>query len=877
MVSDVAHRIRAVLFRDRMESELAEELEFHLQQQVEQLIVQGCPPAEARRRARLLFGGLDEVKEECRDARGISLLQALWQDLSYAWRMLARSQGFSAVAIVSLAIAFAGSAVVSSLLARHLCRLAVAAPQQLVSFRSVGPRLGPCSGAGGPDSTCFSWPMYQDVAGLSNVFSGVIARTARPADLTWRGEVERVSVELVSRDYFDVLGVSAAAGRLFGAPAGGEAVLSYSYWSRRFQKDPRIVGQSVVLNQVPVRIAGVSSPGLHSLMPEVSPDLIVPMEIVPSLEPAFPDPLAHQWAWMNIVGRLNPGITRERAEAELAPRYRRILQQEAATVSASWPQRSRFLAERLELIPAGRGIERTIDEPLAILIAIVACVLITAYANLAGLCQARVAARQRELAIRAALGAGRARIAVQILAEFLLPVALGGIPGSLAGLFLAGRVPGLLFTPERARTFAGADIGVLLLAFAIVAAAALGFGVIPALASARGGDVHILATGNTVPGGLRRGKLWRALVTAQVTVAAMLMYGALTFSVYWLKQSRVDLGAGHVVSFIIDTSSKGYSGAQSESLFQRLEARLSSMPGIRGAGFAASGMSVFEIEGRATRPETNRFQWMAVTPGYFKAAGFSFVEGGSGDRTAGSPPLIRVCINQALRRRISGNRNATGKRLRVAGDPTWLSVSGVVRDLESNEGKPLVYYPYSRGAAAVAYLVRGDATSATLCRAVRALVEREAPGLRIDGPNTMESLVTESNRGNAAMATILVVFGLLTMALAAIGVYGVTAYLVARRTSEIGVRMALGAPVRAVVAMVMKEVVWMGVAGAVCGSALAVVASAVLEPVDGPDFRYEYPLLLGGAAVAALAAIAAGLVASRRAARIEPTLALRCQ
>jgi predicted permease len=878
MVSDVAYRIRAVLFRGRMESELAEELEFHFQQQVEQLIAQGCPPAEARRRARLLFGGLDEVKEECRDARGISVIEALWQNLHSAARRMGRSPGFSAVAVVSLAIAFAGGAVVSSLLARELHRLAVAAPDQLVSFRSAGAHLGPCWGAGGPDSACFSWPMYLDFAERSAVFSGVIARTTVPADLTWRDEIDRVSVELVSTNYFAVLGVSAAAGRLFDAQSANQTVLSYSYWSRRFQKDPRIVGQSIVLNQVPVRIVGVSSYGLHSLMPGVSADVLVPMEVAPSLAPASPELLAREWAWMNIVGRLKPGMTRQGAEAELAPRYRRIIEEEARTVSPSWTQRSQFLAKRLELIPAGRGIERNIDQQMAILIAIVACVLITAYANLAGLCLARVAARQRELAIRAALGAGRSRIAGQIFAEFLLPVALGGVPGSLAGLLLAGGVPGFLFDPERARSLAGPGIGILLLAFAIMAAAAVGFGAIPALASVRGKNINILATGNIVPGGLRRGRFWRVLVTAQVTVAAMFMYGAFTFSSYWLKKTTVDRGPGHLVSFTIDTSSKGYSGAQSGSLFQRLEERLSSMPGIRGAGFAVASMSEFQIEGRAAaRPEANRFLWMAVTPGYFNAAGFSFVEGESFDAAGRSQALPHVCINEAFRRRIFGNRNASGKRIRAAGDSTWSVVSGVVRDFESNEGKPLVYYPYYGGAAAVAFVVRGDAAPEPLCRAVRALAGREAPGLRIDGPKTIDSLVAESNRGNAVMAGILVVFGLLTMALAAIGVYGVTAYLVARRTSEIGVRMALGASVRAVVAMVMKEVVWMGITGAVGGSALVVVASRVLVPLDGPDFHYEYPLLLSGAAVAALAAMAAGFLASRRAARIEPTLALRSE
>jgi predicted permease len=726
--------------------------------------------------------------------------------------------------------------------------------------------------------------VYQEFAAGSAVFSGVIARASMVADLTWQQQTERVSLELVSRNYFDVLGVSPAAGRFFspradnGADAPRIAVLSYSYWARRFRSDPAVVGQTIVLNQVPARIEGVSARGLHSLIPDISPDVIVPMEMAQALAPASAELFSRRLAWMNIVGRLRPGMTRERAEAELAPQYRRILEEEARQASASWTKRTQFLAKRLELIPAGRGIGRHVDEILAILIAIMACALITAYANLAGLCVARVAARQRELAIRAALGAGRARMAGQLLSEFLLPVAVGGIPGAIAGIVLAGAVPGLLFAPEQARTFSSPDWGVMVAALAIVSAAAVAFGAVPALLPLLGQKLRILATGNIVPGGLRHGKFWKVLVTAQVTIAAMLMYGAFTFSGFWLKKTRVDHGPGTVVTFAVDTSSRRYSAAQAGSLFQHLEAKLSATPGVHGVGFAAGAISGFEIEGLTTKSaEANRFQWMVISPGYFKAGGFSFAEGGSFDATAGPKSIPHVCVNEAFRRRAFGNRSALGKHVRISGDSTWSVVTGVVRDFESNSGRPLVYHPYYGGAAAVAYLVRGDQTPEALCGVVKALIDREAPGVRLDEPKTIEAVVAEDSRVNSVMAGILVVFGGLTMALAAIGVYGVTAYLVARRTSEIGVRMALGASARKVVAMVMKEIAWTGVVGAFLGIILAVLGSRVVAPVNGPDFRYEYPLLVSGAAAAALAALAAGLLAARRAAHIEPTLALRCE
>ncbi|MGC9971755.1 MAG: ADOP family duplicated permease [Bryobacteraceae bacterium] len=888
MLSDLAYRLRAIFRRRRMESELSEELQFHFERQVEVFIEQGCPPDEARRRARLLFGGLEQVKEECRDARGISFLDTLWQDLPYAARLLAKTPGFAATAVLSMAVGVGSSTLASWLLGQAAFRsLPVKAPEQLVAFRSPGPHLGFCSGAGGSDSTCFSYAMYRDLRDRNTVFSGVLARSGLPANLTFRQRTERVSLELVSWNYFELLGVEPAVGRLFSPGDDGKpdalrvAVLSHEYWARRFAGDPAVVGQRIVLNSLQVTIAGVSARGLHSLIPGRSPDVLVPIEIEETLLPVYPMLSSRAYSAMNIVGRLKPGIARQRAQAELAPVYQQLIEEEARAVPASWPDRERFLSRRLELIPARRGIEPDVDGMLVSLSAIAACVLIAACANLAGLCLARAAARQKEIAIRAALGAGRGRIARQLLAEFLLPAVAGGLLGLLIALGVAGAVPGILFDQQRARTLSSApDPGVLLLILAVPVLTAILFGAAPALLPALGRPLRALNTGNIAQLGLGQASFRKALVAAQVTLSVGLMFGAFSFSRNLLKERMWRQGPGkeNAIAFTIDAGASGYYSPQAARLFQRLEQRLSTMPGARGVGFWAGGMSRFEVEGRRLEtPEENASFWFQVSPGWFGAAGCSVVEGRDFGPEREWPPRA-VVVNETLKRRLFAGHSPVGKRVRLYGLNRWAEVVGVVREEGSPDffsRLPSVYYPYS-GATTVVYYVRTDRPPEHLLSAVKGLVEREARGAPSYDLKTIDAQYAEGSRSQRVMTAVLCAFGLLTMALAVVGVYGVTAYVVTRRTPEIGVRMALGATAGGVLSMVMKEVGWMIASGAVAGVLLTTIGCGLLFPAGGgPEWGKEYPALAAGTIVVAAAAALAGFLAALRAARIEPTTALR--
>ncbi len=864
-----------------MESELSEELQFHFERQVEAFLEQGCSPGEARRRARLLFGGLEQVKEECRDARGISFLETLRQHLRYAARLLTKAPGFAATAVLMMAAGVGSSTLASWLLGQAAFRaLPVKAPEELVSFRSPGPHPGFCSGA--QDSTCFSYPLYRDIRDRNDVFNGLLARSNLSAELTFRRRTERVSLELVSMNYFEVLGVEPAAGRLFGQSddGGRVAVLSHEYWTRRFGGDAAAVGQSIVLNNLRVTIVGVSARGLYSLAPGRSPDAMVPIEIQEMLLPVHPMLSARDYSWMNIVGRLKPGITRQRAQAELAPVFQRLIAEEARTMPVSWPGRDQLLSRQLELIPAGRGIEPEAGWMLVSLSAIAVCVLLAACANLAGLCLARAAARQKEIAIRTALGAGRGRMARQLLVEFLLPAAAGGLLGLSAAVGVAGAVTRMAFDEERARSLSSApDAGVLLLAFAVSATTAILFGAAPALLPALGRSLGVLNTGNIAPLGLGQASFRKALVTAQVALSAGLMFGAFSFARALVKQNMWRHGPGkeNAITFLLDAAAKGYYPAQAGRLFQRLEQKLSAMPGVRGAGFSIGDMSRFELEGRRLESPEDRSLWLQVSAGFLGATGSVVVEG-RGLGLASEWPPRAVMVNETFRRRLLGGRSPVGRHVRWYGSDKWAEVVGVVRDQEAAGFlAPSVYYPYS-GATTVAYYVRTGRPPELLFSAVKELVEREAPGVTPFELQTIDTQYAEATRSQRFMTAVLCVFGLLTMALAVVGIYGVTAYVVTRRRPEIGVRMALGATAGSVVSMVMKEVSGMIVWGAIAGVLLTPLVCRLLFPAGvGPNWGDEYPELAAGTLVVAAAAALAGLVAALGAARIGPARALRAE
>ena len=455
--------LRPVFRRSAVEREMDAELRFHYGRMVEDFERRGLAPEEARRRTRLEFGGLGQLKDDSREARLAGRIEGLWRGLRMAGKALAKSPGFTAVAVVTMALGIGVNTVMFSLMDHLLLRnLPVRDPQRLVVFHGnfTTPGMYRSNGRG----LSFSWPKYTQFRDESTVFSGVAARFAADGSLEYRGSTEKIVVELVSGNYFDVLGVGPALGRVF-TPADNIAkmghplaVLGYSYWQRRFGGDPGIVGQQVRVNGMPMTVVGISAAGFHSVDRGHNEDVRVPMTMKDLFTPGWPGLDRWDWAWLNIVARVQPGSSPAQAQAETNVLYRRILRDEAGKLSATYPRRREFLNDRVDLLPASGGMmDQTRDQRAFVeeLMAIAGVVLMIACVNLAGLLLARTAGRHRELAIRLALGAGRLGVLRLLLAENLLLTALGGGAGLLLAIVTAQPAARLLISPEAGQLIDG--------------------------------------------------------------------------------------------------------------------------------------------------------------------------------------------------------------------------------------------------------------------------------------------------------------------------------------------------------------------------------------------------------------------------------------
>ena len=399
-------RLRSLFRRGHVEAELGEELRYHIERQIEQNLASGMTPAEARRVALLEFGGVEQMKEQCRDSRGVAFIEGLIQDLRYGLRTLSKSRGYTTVAVLSLTLGIGANTVMFSLLDQALLQpLPVEEPEELVVFRSPGPVPGMNRNSG--EMMSFSYPIYVDFRDQSDVFLGVAARFQVEANLMQKTISERVTAELVSGNYFEVLGVRSAAGRLLspeddrklmGHPV---VVLSHEYWLRSFGGDPSIVGDSVILNDCAMTVIGISSADFHGVESGMAIDVYIPMMMKPALTPTWATLGDLQQAWLNIIARVNPGLNREQAEAGINVLYKQVLREEAKALQGSYAaMREEFLARHLELLPLATGIRWWTADNIATtvvpLTCMVALVLLIACVNLAGLLLARTATRQQE-------------------------------------------------------------------------------------------------------------------------------------------------------------------------------------------------------------------------------------------------------------------------------------------------------------------------------------------------------------------------------------------------------------------------------------------------------------------------------------------------
>ena len=773
-------------------------------------------------------------------------MPSLPHDLRYAVRTLLKTPAFTAIVVLTLALGIGANTAIFSLTDQLLLRLLpVKNPQQLVMFENPGPFQGRTN-----NSNTFSYPMYRDFRDRNTVFDGVIASFSTSLTLTVDGEAERVSGELVSGNYFDVLGVRPIAGRALTpdddqvANGSQAAMISYGYWMRRFGGDRSVVTRTIALNGHPMTIVGITPPGFFGISIGQSADVLVPVTLKAQMTPTWDDLENRRSRWLVLMARLKPGVSATQAEAGMNVLYRQINELEAkALENASASTHDRFVAKHLFVKAGAKGpsdLRREFSTPILVLMGMVGLVLLIACANVANLLLARGAARQKEVAIRLALGAGRRGIVRQRLVESLLLA----LAGAAIGLPLAWGATALLVrtlpsqSAEQTLT-ATPDVRIVFFALAVSMLTAVLFGLAPAVQSTRPELTSTLkdeAAG--VIGGTGHARFRQALVVAQVGLSVLLLAGATLFarSLYNLRSVNPGFDTEHLLAFAVDPSLSGYSHERTVRVFRDLQHRIAAVPDVLAASPSViplltdnewrSSVTVegFQAkEGADMNPDIN-----SVGPQYFATMRQPLVAGREfTDRDVEGAPKVAI-VNEAMARYFFGRDNPLGRHVGFRRNGADLEIVGVVNDFKNanlrEEPKRFLFLPFAQtdelNEMTFYVRARGDAAAATA--AVRAAVQQVDSHLPVYGMKTMATQVDESLFIERMVAGLSVAFGALATLLAAIGLYGVMSYSVARRTREIGIRMALGAERTAVLWLVLREVALLVALGVAIGVPTAI-------------------------------------------------------
>jgi putative ABC transport system permease protein len=879
MLKDLFFRLRSVFRREAVESEMEEELRFHAERQVEKYLKKGMSRDEAERRVRLDFGGLEQVKEECRDARGVSLLETMAQDFRYGWRTLVKAPGFAAAALFTLALGIgANTAIFSVVYGVLLQPLPFRDAARLVLMNETTPRVGDVS---------VSYPNFQDWRAQSHTFSEMAAVSNVGFNMTGVSQPENIGGLAVSPNFLSMVGVRPVIGRGFTpeeekAGTAPVVLLSYALWQSHFGGDRGVLGQTIRLDSRTVTIVGVLPPDFRWVE---TGDVMEPMGVWATNNSSVAE--REDRGDLAVVGRLAPGVPLEQARAEMDGI--------AARLARAYPLANDQCGVKLQ--PLRESFSGDARPAILVLLGAAIFVLLVACANVANLFLMRGTVRAREMALRIAIGASGGRIVRQILTESFLVALLGGLAG--VGLAMVGIPAMARLIP--ADTLAGARVGmngaVLLFSAGLVVLSVLAFGLAPALHSARG-NVHAdLKEGSkaTSGGGRNRWRGW--LATSEIALALILLVGAglMMKSLYRLLAVDSGFRPERVLKMEMSLRTAQYEkGPAVIGFWQQVLDGVRALPGVESA---AAGTDIpltgdhsrtdITVEGMAL-PKPGSFPHPdihTVSPNYERTLGIRLLRGrGFTDADRENAPQVAM-VNATVAQRLFPGTDPVGKRfifghLGTGRVPKWVTIVGVLADTKmyglANPARLEVYVPFRQQAAnEMALLVKSGMEPAALVSAIRGVVvsvDREQP---IFGIATMQEVVNVSVSTRRITLILLGLFSGLALVLAAIGIYGVVSYSVAQRAREIGIRMALGAQRRDVLRLVLAQGGKISLAGITIGTAASAGLTWLMAKLLYSVSAVDPATFTAVAVVLPVITMVASYIPARRALRVDPLVALR--
>jgi predicted permease len=878
----LVHRLRGTWLRSRLDDELDEEIRVHLDMQAEEFVRQGMSPGEARLAARRRFGGVDQVKETYRDRRGLPAIESFVRDLQYSARLLGRAPGFAVVAIITLAIGIGASTAVFTLLNRAMFQpLPVREPGRLVALNNSAPnRMMPT----------FSYLTYLDLRDRHTVFDGVVGYRFAPISVSHDGVNERLWSYIVTGNYFDLLGVRAARGRTIGPSddvgrgAHPVTVVSYRFWQQRLGGAPDALNRTVLVNGRRYTIIGVAPQEFFGTEVVAAPDLFFPMAMQPEIESGSPSLDDRRVEPIFVIARLRPGVTIDQAGAAMAAAAMQ-LEQEHPEINEG----KRITLTRPGLV--GNMMRGPVLGFTALLLLISGLVLLLACTNLANLLLARAADRRREIAVRLSLGAARATLVRQLLTESLLLSGAAGILGLLLAFWMV-RLLTAIRLPVDLPLALNLPIDIRVLAFNVGLSILTGvlFGLLPALQATKADLVTALKQGGTA--GHPHDSTWKkGLIVVQVAVSLVLLVAGGLMMRALARAQTIPLGftPEGAIEVSFDLRLQGYSPAQGREFQERLLERVRTFPGVRHAALADMipvdlhfGRSRVYAEGSA--PETAGRGPVAfrsrVSTGYFAAMNTRLEEGRGFSEFDDAGSTGVAIVNRALVRRLWPDGRAIGRRFRIGEDGPMLEVVGIAQNGKyagfNEDPQPFVYRPIRQSySGSTSVVVRTDGNMASMIGLVQREVRAMDPNMPIGSARTLVERLAVPLFPARLTAWLLGSFGALALVLAAVGLYGVMSYMVASRTHEIGVRMAMGARRADVLTLVLGQGLRLTAAGlavGVCGAlVLMPLMRSLLYGVSSRDaLTYASVLVVLG-----LVALVACLVPARRATRMDPVFALR--